>query len=75
MVKNLPSNPGDTGSIPGGGTQIPHAMGQLSLYTSTREKPVHPKAEPMCHSKKIPCGTTKTSGARNKQVNIDQIKK
>ena len=75
VVKNLPSNAGDTGSIPGGGTQIPHAMGQLSLYTSTREKPVHPKAESTCHSKKIPCGATKTSAARSKQVNIYQIKK
>ena len=30
MVKNLPSNAGDTGSIPGWGTEIPHAAGQLS---------------------------------------------
>ena len=31
MVKNLPSNAGDVGLIPGRGTKIPHAMGQLSL--------------------------------------------
>ena len=27
VVKNLPSNAGDTGSIPGRGTKIPHAAG------------------------------------------------
>ena len=30
VVKNLPSNARDEGLIPGGGTKIPHAMGQLS---------------------------------------------
>ena len=29
VVKNLP-NAGDVGSIPGPGTKIPHAVGQLS---------------------------------------------
>ena len=28
VVKNLPSNAGDTGSISGQGTKIPHAAGQ-----------------------------------------------
>ena len=37
MVKNLPSNAGDMGSIPGRGTKIPHAMGQLSLHATTTE--------------------------------------
>ena len=37
VVKNLPSNAGDAGSSPGRGTKIPHAKGQLSLHTSTRE--------------------------------------
>ena len=37
MVKNLPSNVGDVGSIPGRGTRIPHAAGQLSPCTATRE--------------------------------------
>ena len=37
MVKNLPANAGDTGSIPGQGTKIPHAIGQLSLHTTTTE--------------------------------------
>ena len=37
VVKNLPSNAGDMGSIPGGKTSIPHATGQLSLRTKTTE--------------------------------------
>ena len=30
VVKNLPCNAGDTGSVPGQGTKIQHAMEQLS---------------------------------------------
>ena len=37
VVKNLPSNAGDMGSIPGGGTKIPHAVGQLSPWAATTE--------------------------------------
>ena len=37
VVKNPPSNAGDTGSIPGGGTKIPHAAGQLSPCVTTTE--------------------------------------
>ena len=37
MVKNLPSNAGDTGLIPGQGTKIPHAVGQLKLCATARE--------------------------------------
>ena len=32
-----PSNAGDVGLIPGQGTKIPHAVGQLNLLTATRE--------------------------------------
>ena len=39
VVKNPPSNAGDAGSIPGWGTKIPHATGQLSPCAATREKP------------------------------------
>ena len=35
MVKNLPVDAGDTGSGPGLGTKIPHAMEQLDLCTVT----------------------------------------
>ena len=37
VVKNLPANAGDTGSSPGLGTKIPHAVGQLSLRATTTE--------------------------------------
>ena len=37
MVKNLHSNAGDVGSIPGRGTKIPHAAGQLSPHATTIE--------------------------------------
>ena len=49
MVKNLPSNAGDVGSIPAQGTKIPHATGQLSLHALTTEPTHHNKdsAQPM----------------------------
>ena len=37
VVKNPPYNAGHAGSIPGQGTKIPHAMGQLSLCATTTE--------------------------------------
>ena len=37
MVKNLPRNAEDTGSIRGRGTKIPHAVKQLNLSTTTTE--------------------------------------
>ena len=37
VVKNPPSNAGVLGSIPGQGTYIPHAAGQLSLHATTTE--------------------------------------
>ena len=37
MVKNLPYDAGDVGSIPGQGTKILHAAGQLSLCATTTE--------------------------------------
>ena len=63
MVKNLPCNAGQTGSVPGRGTEIPSAAGQLSPCAATSE----------CVSKippdtwKIPRAMTKT---RHTQVNI-----
>ena len=42
MARNLPSNAGDVGSIPGEGTKIPYAVGQLSLRATT--------TEPACHN-------------------------
>ena len=37
VVKNLPSNAGEAAWIPGGGTKISHAAGQLSLCATTPE--------------------------------------
>ena len=37
MVENPPSNAGDAGLIPGQGTKIPHAAGQLSPRATTIE--------------------------------------
>ena len=37
VVKNLPCNAGDTGSVPGQGTKIPYATGQLSLCVAASE--------------------------------------
>ena len=57
MVKNLPSNAGDVGSVPGQGTEVPHVSEQLSLSTITTE-PKHPGAcVPPLES---PCAATKT---------------
>ena len=54
VVKNPPSNAADVGSIPGQGTKIPHAAGQLSpcatttlsLHASMREPTRHKTTEP-----------------------------
>ena len=40
MVRNLPCNARDRGSIPGQGTKILHAVEQLNLRATSR-KPVH----------------------------------
>ena len=37
MVKNLPTNTGDTGSIPEPGRKTPHAAEQLSPCAATTE--------------------------------------
>ena len=41
VVKNLPANAGDMGSIPGQGTKTPHATGQLT-------EPEHQRLTPTC---------------------------
>ena len=37
MVKHLPCNAKDVGSIPGWGNKIPHATDQLSLHAATTD--------------------------------------
>ena len=39
VVKNLPCNTGDPGSIPGQGTKVPQATGQLSPE-ATQKRPI-----------------------------------
>ena len=45
VVKNPSSNAGDKGSIPGWGTKIPHATGQINPRATTREKLMHHSEE------------------------------
>ena len=40
VVRNLPSNAGHVGSIPGWETEIPHVLRQLSPCTTTRQASV-----------------------------------
>ena len=47
VVKKLPSNAGDMGSIPNWRTEFPHVAGQLSPHATAREDcvpQVRPKA-------------------------------
>ena len=45
MVRNLPSNAGDSGFIPGGGTKIPPAEGQLSQAPQLLSLPIKTKTQ------------------------------
>ena len=45
VFKSLPSNAGDTGSIPDQGTKIPHVAGQLSPH-ATMKDPVCSNQDP-----------------------------
>ena len=37
VVKNSPCDAGDSGSVPGQGTKIPHAKGQLKSVATARD--------------------------------------
>ena len=50
-VKNLPSNPGDVGSIPGMGTKIPYSPGQLNPMPQLK-KPMDCHEDPVQAKKK-----------------------
>ena len=56
VVKNLPFNAGDMGSVPGKGTKILHATEQLSLHASIEsphaetEDPPESNKDPKCHN-------------------------
>ena len=61
MVKNLPSNAGDEGLIPGQGTKMPHAAGQLGQRTKPERSPcAATKKEPTDSDVKIPQAATNT---------------
>ena len=49
VKQNLPSKAGEPGSIPGWGTKIPYAVGQLSLHIATAEPAW---LGPMLHNKR-----------------------
>ena len=48
VVKNLSSNAGDVGLIPGPGTKIPNAVEQQSPRSATGEKSACHNKEPIC---------------------------
>ena len=52
VVKNLPSNAGDMGLIPGQGTKIPCALEQLSSCAATKDPTDH-NQDPTQPNKKI----------------------
>ena len=45
VVKNLPANARDTGSIPSWRTKIPHALEQLGLCAATTEASLNRPSE------------------------------
>ena len=47
VVKNLPCDAGDAGSIPSGRVKIPHAAEQLSPHITTRKACVTQPTKPM----------------------------
>ena len=72
MVKNPPSDAGDMSLIPGQGTEIPHAAGQLSLCTATTEEVglqiQRPCAlEPGCHHEREACTSPRSLAATTRE--------
>ena len=70
MVNNLPSNAGDSGSIPGWGTKIPHTTGKLSRRAATTRAHV-PQLESPHTAREITHAATK---ACCNQTNESHIK-
>ena len=61
VVTNPLLNAGDTSSITGQGTKIPHALGQLNSHATTKRI--------TCDTTKLPHAATKTRG---RQININK---
>jgi len=55
VVRNLPCNTEDTGSICGQGTKIPHAPEQLSLHATTRVSIAAMKEPTRCNEDSMCC--------------------
>ena len=78
MVKNPPSNAGDAGSIPGQGTKIPHAAGQLSPRTTTELARLNKRAgvrqttEPTCSGARMP---QLERGKKKKKTHAPQLER
>ena len=64
-VKNLLYKAGDTDSIPGRGTKIPHALEQLSLQATAGVSA--PQRKIPHNAMRVPCATAET---RRSQINI-----
>ena len=60
MVKNLPANAADKGSIPGWGSKMPYAVGPLSPHATVTE-PIYSRAPQLEKSQHT---TTKTQGSQ-----------
>lgn len=60
LVKDLPSNAGDVGSVPGWETKIPHAEGKLSHCL--------PQPESLCTATKTRCSQKKKKITEMKQT-------
>ena len=67
MVESLLCNSGDSGSIPGQGTRIPHTTGQLSPWAAATEAHVR-KLESLFG--KDPSDTTKIYVTQCSQINF-----
>ena len=63
VLKNPPSNAGDTGSISGWGTKIPRAVGQLSLHAAATDPTCSGACVPQLE--KSPRTATKDPACRN----------
>ena len=82
VVKNSPSNAGDTGSTPSHGTKIPHASGQLSrrpTATSHSSRACEPQIlKLMCpgaHAQQLesnPCCTRLARGSREQRDRLQR---
>ena len=70
VVKNLPSNIGDMGSIPGQGTKSLCPLGQLSPWAAARENHTHHDGDSTSHEERSWVLQLRPEAAKNKLINI-----